>query len=262
MALGRRGTAVLCFGIALAVLVASARPALSQSTAREQIALGDHEYTLRKVPGALDRYRAALQSEPKNYDALWKASRAEVDLAESYGKGKAQDEALSQAESYGRRAAEVNPLGADGHFALARAAGRRALSVSPRDRIKFAELVRVEALAALKGDSLHAGALHVLGMWHAEVMRTDVVSRMLARAFFKTDMFKVASWDEAQRFMEKSVALDPLRLVHRMDLAAIYADRGMKAKARATYESVIAAPVREFNDEAYQRLAAERVRKL
>jgi len=47
-----------------------------------------------------------------------------------------------------------------------------------------------------------------------------------------------------------------------MDLAAIYADRGMKAKARATYESVIAAPVREFNDEAYQRLAAERVRKL
>ena len=262
MTLGRQLTAVVWCMIAVAASAATAHPAWSQTTAREQIALGDHEYTLRKVPAALERYRAALQAEPKNYDALWKASRAEVDLAESYGKGKAQDDALTRAEAFGRRAAEVNPLGTEGHFALARAAGRRALSVSARDRIKFADLVRTEALASLRGDSLNAGALHVLGMWHAEVMRTDVISRTLARAFFKTDMFKVASWNEAQRLMERAVALDPDRLVHRMDLAAIYADRGLKAKARATYEAVLAAPVREFNDEVYQRLAADRLRKL
>ena len=81
MRFGRQCSAVLwCLGVAIA------RPALTQSFAREQIAQGDHEYEARRVPAALERYRAALLSEPKNYDALWKASRAEVDLAESYGK--------------------------------------------------------------------------------------------------------------------------------------------------------------------------------
>ena len=105
MTLGRQLTAVVWCMIAVAASAATAHPAWSQTTAREQIALGDHEYTLRKVPAALERYRAALQAEPKNYDALWKASRAEVDLAESYGKGKAQDDALTRAEAFGRRAA-------------------------------------------------------------------------------------------------------------------------------------------------------------
>jgi tetratricopeptide (TPR) repeat protein len=258
MGFGRKCAAVLWCLCALGI----ARPALTQSSAREQIAQGDHEYEVRRVPAALERYRAALLSEPKNYDALWKASRAEVDLAESYGKGKAQDEALARAEALGQQAVAVNANGAEGHFALARAAGRRALSVGARDRIKFANLVRSEAIATLKADSLHAGALHVLAMWHAEVMRVDPFSRAIARAFLGANVFKLASWDEAQRLLEQAVAVDPLRLVHRLDLAAVYADRGMKAKARETYETIIRAPVREFNDEVYQRLATERLRKL
>jgi tetratricopeptide (TPR) repeat protein len=231
-------------------------------TVREQIALGDREYDARRVPAALERYRAALTSEPKNYDALWKASRAEVDIAESLGKGKGQDEALARAEAYGNQAVAVEADGTEGHFALARAAGRRALSVGSRERIKFANLVRSEALAALKGDSLHAGALHVLAMWHAEVMRVDPISRMLARTLLGAAVFKLASWDEAQRLLERAVAVDPLRLVHRLDLAAVYADRGMKAKAREAYEYIVKAPQREFNDDVYQRMAAERLRKL
>ncbi len=258
MVLGRKcATIVWCL-----LTAAIARPAQSQSSVRELIAAGDAEYAARRVPTALERYRTALQAEPKNYDALWKASRAEVDLAESYGKGKPQDEALARAEEFGRQAVAVSADGAEGHFALARAAGRRALSVGSRERIKFANIVRAEALASLKGDSLHAGALHVLAMWHAEVMRVDPFSRAIARAFLGADVFKLASWDEAQRLLEKAVAVDPDRLVHRLDLAAVYADRGMKGKARETYETIIRAPAREFNDDVYQRLAAERLRRL
>ena len=99
-------------------------------------------------------------------------------------------------------------------------------------------------------------------MWHAEVMRVDPVSRALARAFLGADVFKLASWDEAQRLLEKAVAVDPQRLVHRLDLAAVYADRGNRAKARETYEFITRAPAREFNDDVYQRVAAERLRKL
>ena len=42
----------------------------------------------------------------------------------------------------------------------------------------------------------------------------------------------------------------------------VYADRGNRAKARETYEFITRAPAREFNDDVYQRVAAERLRKL
>ena len=75
-------------------------------------------------------------------------------------------------------------------------------------------------------------------------------------------MFGQASWDEAQRLLEKAVRLDPDRLVHHLDLGAVYADRGNKAKARAQYLLILAAPVREYNDPVFKRKAADRLKKL
>ena len=75
-------------------------------------------------------------------------------------------------------------------------------------------------------------------------------------------MFALANWDDAQRLLEASVQRDPRRIVHRLDLAGIYADRGNSSKARALYEGIAMAPIAEINDELYKRQAAERIRKL
>lgn len=242
-------------------LVATAVPAQPRPAAAD-MAAADSAYTRRDVAQALRHYLAAIAADSGNYAALWKASRTEVDLAEAAPRGPGMDSLLTSAQRHAEAAIRVRPADAEGHFALARALGRRALSVGTMDRIRYSKVVRSEALEALKHDSLHAGALHVLGMWHAEVMRVNGLARVFARTFLGAQVFGLANWDEAQRLLEEAVRVDPTRIVHRLDLAGIYADRGERDQARAQYEWIAAAPITEPNDDLYKRQAAERLRRL
>ena len=240
----------------------AAGPQAAAQAASERIALGDRAYADRQAKTALDQYRLALSLEPKNYEALCKASRTELDLAEGLDAGPVRDSLLAGAQRHAETAIAVKPRDADGHFSLARVLGRRANALGTMDRIRFAKAIRLEALEALKYDSLHAGALHVLGSWNAEVMRVNGVERAFAKKFLGAEVFNQASWDQAQRLLEKAVRLDPNRLVHHLDLGAVYADRGNKAKAREQYLFILAAPVREYNDPVFKKKAADRLKKL
>jgi hypothetical protein len=230
--------------------------------AGEHIALADHAYAAFQATAALEQYRIAIALEPKNYEALCKASRTEIDLAERLPAGREHDTLQAAAQRDAEAAIAVKPRDAEGHFALARALGRKALSLGAIDRIRYAKRIRLEALEALSYDSLHSGALHVMGSWNAEIMRVNGLARAFAKTFLGAEIFGEASWDAAQRYMEKAVAVDPDRLVHHLDLAAIYADRGNVAAARAQYQLIAAAPVREFNDPIYKMKAADRLAKL
>jgi FimV-like protein len=55
--------------------------------------------------------------------------------------------------------------------------------------------------------------------------------------------------------MEQAVAVDPERVVHRLDLAKIYADIGDMAKARAQLEVAVDGKRMDYNDPAYKREA-------
>ena len=81
-------------------------------------------------------------------------------------------------------------------------------------------------------------------------------------AFLGADAFNLASWDEAQRLLESAVQHEPGRIIHRLDLAGIYADRGDSARAREQYEWIASAPVVDPNDDVYKRQAAERLKRL
>ncbi len=251
----------LVLAVAIATTDAAAHP-LGAQTAKDQIALGDREYAEHKAQSALDSYMKALSVEAKNYEALWKAARVETDLSELAPKGARQDSLMTAATVHAAAAIGVNPRDAEGHFCAARVAGRKALTLGTRDRIKYAKIVRLESLDALKADSLHPGALHVLGMWNAEIMRINGLARIFAKSFLGADVFSRASWSEAQRLLELAVKVDPTRIVHRLDLAAIYTDRGDKARAREQYEFIAKAPLHDATDALYKQQAAERLRKL
>lgn len=228
----------------------------------EHIALGDSAYARFEPAEALAHYEGAIEADSANYEALWKAARSEIDLAEAEpNEGKRN--ALSKAgEGHARRAIRANSRDAEGHFHLARALGRRALSVGVRDRIKFATEVRAAALEALKHDDDHPGALHVLGVWNAEVMRLNGISRFIAKNVLGGRVFGEASWKKAISYMERAVAVDPERIVHRLDLAKIYADVGDKAKAREQFELAAGGRRIDFNDPAYKREAEAALEKL
>jgi tetratricopeptide (TPR) repeat protein len=234
--------------------------ALAQSAA-EHIAAGDKEH-LSNPTAALKHYEAALAASPRDYAALWKASVAAVDAGEANQDPARRKELYKQGETYARTALEVNPRDAEGHFALARALGRTAQSLGSRDRVKYAGEVRKHAMEALQLNPRHAGALHVMGVWNAEVMRLNGVSRFMAKNFLGGQVFGSASWKNATSYMEQAVQVEPARLIHRIDLAEIYADVGDKAKAREQIDYILKAPTSEANDARYKRQAEELARRV
>ena len=246
----------------LAIMLTSA-PAWGQdTTAKTNIALGDSLYVARNAPAALADFEAAIATDSMNYEALWKASRSAVDLAEFDTDKEHRIGLYKKASAYARRAVAIHPDSANPHFFLARALGREALTYGPGTRVKYAKEVRTEALAALAIDSTNPGALHVMGAWNAEICRLSGFSRFMAKNFLGGGIFSQASWPNAIDYMQKSVKYDPNRIVHHLDLAKIYQDTGDKAKARTEYEFVVNAPVTDYNDPHYQDEARARLAKL
>jgi tetratricopeptide (TPR) repeat protein len=238
-------------GVLTTVMLLAAAGAVRAQTADEQISAGDRAYDARDLTTALDRYEKALAAEPKNYEALWKASRTSIDLGFP-ATAAARNALFSSAEQYARRAVAANPGDAEGHFVLAWALGRTALFQSPRGRVKYGNEVRSHALECLRLKPAHAGCLHIMGVWNAEIMRLNAVVRLIARNVLGGRAFGSASWKEAVRYMEAAVAADPERVVHRLDMGEIYRDVGDKTKAREQFEKGLSLPSTDYNDPRFK----------
>ena len=178
-------------------------------TATDHVALGDKEYVAMNAGAALRHYQAAFAAEPKNYEALWKASRSAVDLGSYEKNDEMRGVYYRNAEAYARRAVAANASDAEGHFSLARALGKNALSLGPKARIKYAGDVRSQALECLKINPKHAGCLHVMGMWNAEVMRLsghpDMANNFLGGSFQFIQLARASGTGESSRMSQPVV---------------------------------------------------------
>lgn len=247
--------------LALPGLPMSPRVVSGQSVS-DLLSTGDRDSAARRNSAALGSYERAVKAEPTSYAALWKAAREAVDLGEFEKIPETRASLYRRATDYARRAVAANPGDAEGHFQLSRAVGRTALAANPRDRVKYAVEVRDEALKALQLRPKHPGALHVLGVWNAEVMRLNGFSRAVAKAFLGGQVLSSASWPEAIRYLEQSVAAEPDRLVHHLDLARVYRDAGRRNEARTAYQAALRAPLQDANDDRYRKSADEELARL
>lgn len=238
-----------------------ASQSLAQSAA-QHISLGDRAYTALDANVALTHYEAAAKADSESYPALWKSSRSLMDISAGEPNQKRRDSLYKEAERYARRAITAAPNEAEGHFSVARALGKTALAQSPKGRTKYARDIRQEALRCLEIDPKHAGCLHVMGMWNAEVRRLSGFVRTMAQTFLGGKVFATATWAQAIDYMEQAVAQEPNRIAHRIDLAEVYRDAGFREKARAEFEMVLKLPASDSPDAGYKAQAREGLRKL
>ena len=100
------------------------------------------------------------------------------------------------------------------------------------------------------------GSIRRCSQWQAGLSRT------IARHFLGASIFDAANWNDAQKYLESAVAADSTRIVHRLDLAGVYADRDQRAKAIEQYEWIARAPVTDYNDPNYKTDAMRRLTAL
>ena len=231
------------FPAALAALLVAA-PLAAQDLLRD-IAAGDAARCERNSPAALGHYRDALALDSLSYEANWKAARELTDIGKLMpdAQRKARDSVYAEALALSHRAVRVDSVGADGHYMVAVAAGRVALTKSARERVKSANVVRDEALRAIALDSRHDGAMHVLGRWNAEIMRLPGITKFFARTFLGASVFKQASWDNAVKYFTDAIALNPENIYHHLDLAEALVDADRPEEAKPHLEEVAGLPL-------------------
>ena len=249
----------------LPLLLALAPPAARAQDAKAHIAAGDSARCQRSIAGALGHFREALALDSLNYEANWKASR---ELADS-GKlmpdrlKKARDTVYAEALALAERAVGVDSNGADGHYMVAVAAGRVALTKSAGERVKSARVVRDAALRALALDSMHDGAMHVMGRWNAEIQRLPGITKFFARTFLGASIFKEANWANANRYFRDAIRRNPRNIYHHLDLAEALIDQDSTAEARTELDTVAQLPLGcDAGDPTYKQQAETLAAKL
>lgn len=83
-----------------------------------------------------------------------------------------------------------------------------------------------------------------------------------ARRFLGGAVFGEASWANARHYLEESVINDPRRIVHRLDLARVYQDMGLKSAAKTEFEAVVSGELIDYNDPEYKAEAAAALQKM
>jgi tetratricopeptide (TPR) repeat protein len=240
------------------VLVTCATPLAAQSTA-EHVAAGDAARCRRDAEAALAHFRAALALDSMSYDALWRTAQILSDIGKVLPDAQRarRDSIYAEALALAQRAVSVNANGADGHYMVAVATGRVALTKGPRERVRYAGVVRESALRATELDPQHAGALHVLGRWNAEIQRLPGVTKFFAKTFLGASIFNQASWENAISYFGQAIALEEANIYHHLDLAEALVDAGRRAAAVPHLERVAELPLGcDPADATYKQQAA------
>jgi len=250
--------------LAAAALALTALPALAQDL-QGHLQAGDAARCRRNAEEALTHFQAALALDSMHYDALWRASRVFVDLGLQVPNAQRarRDSLYAEGLALAQRAVNVNAQGADGHYMVAVATGRVALTKGARERVRYAGVVRESALRAIELDPRHGGAMHVMGRWNAEIQRLPGITKFFAKTFLGAAIFNQASWENAFTYFDQAIEVEPDNLYHHLDLAEALVDGHRGEEAIPHLERVAQLPLGcDPMDATYQQQAATLLERL
>jgi tetratricopeptide (TPR) repeat protein len=240
------------------VLLFSCVSALGAQVVEELIAEGDAMDRENRNFEAVALYLKADAQKPREAGILWRLSKQYAQLmmdAEGASERRRQ-KALDAAQ----RAVSADPNDSQAHLSLAIVYGRIALNEPPRRKVELSRLIRREAETAARLDATNDYAWHVLGRWNYEVANFNPVLKALAQAVY--GKLPDASNEKAVEYFTKAIALQPQRVIHRLELGRTYLAIGQRQKARDAFNKGISLPSIEKDDDNHKARAREVLRQL
>jgi tetratricopeptide (TPR) repeat protein len=234
-------------------------------TAAEHIQAGDQAYARFDDQKALEHYQEALKLEPGNYEALWKTSRAMVDIADVIP---ATDKDIkdrqlkmyTEATSLAKKAVAASPNDTWGHFQLAASNGKRLLLLGKKEQIDASKAVRAEIDKAIELDPTNHLAYHALGRWHR---RMDEIGG--AKRFFGSIVYgsiPKGSFAESEKNLRKAIELHPEYANHYLELGRTLLALKKYGEAAEAFQKCIDLPKTTSKDDVLKAEAKAELAKL
>lgn len=176
-------------------------------------------------------------------------------------KEQSQKRALAaKSVDYARRAVAASPKSALAHLSLAICYGRAATVADAKTKIAYSKLIKEYADNALALDPSNDLTYFVLGSWSYEMANLNGFLRAIARVVYGT--IPTATTNDAVRFLEKAVALNPRRVGSHATLGRSYAVLGDRARARQSFNRALSLPNGDKGDDLLKQQAREDLAKL
>ena len=226
-------------------------PALAQ-TAADHVREGDAAYAMLNDAKALEHYRAALALEPANYEALWKTSRAIVDIADvipatDKDVKERQKAMYTEATALARKAVAANPNDTWGHFQLAASNGKRLLLLGKKEQIEASKEVRAEIEKAIEFDPTNHLAYHAYGRWHRRMDEIGGAKRFFGSVIYGS--IPKGSFAESEKYLRKAIELHPEYINHYLELGRTLVALKKYDEAAASFQKVIDLPKTTSKDD-------------
>lgn len=170
-------------------------------------------------------------------------AEAVLDAKGNTAKKAAADKSLE----YAKRAVAAGPKNALARLSLAICYGRAATVADGKTKIAYSKLIKEHADAALALDPNNDLTHFVLGSWCYEIANLGTLLRAAARVVYGA--LPTATNQDAARFLERAVQLNPRRVCSHASLGRTYAVLGEKAKARQSYERALTLPASDKGDD-------------
>jgi Flp pilus assembly protein TadD len=158
----------------------------------------------------------------------------------------AKKAAGEKALSYAQRAVIADPKDADARIALAICYGRLARFQETKVQLQYSRLIKESAEESLRLNPNQELACYVLGSWHYELSKLNMVKRGLARMIYGA--MPPASNTAAVEYFKRAIALNPGRMASHVDLGLTYAELGDETAARASLTKGLALPNLDRDD--------------
>lgn len=212
----------------------------------ELVKQGDAYDAQFKPDAALKYYLPAEKLNPNDAALLVKITRQYVYRMADLPAKEDQLKSVRIALAYAERAVKLAPGDCDSHLSIAICLGKLTPLVGNKEGIEASHKIKAEAETAAKLNPKNDFAWHLLGRWNQELAQIGGMTRALAMIVYGA--LPSASYDDAVRYFQKAIALNPNRLIHYVELGRTYALMGRKAEAKKFIEQGLAMTNRDQDD--------------
>lgn len=196
--------------------------------------------------GAYNKYKAILEMQPQNVQALAKCSELCSRIGSREPDAGKKGIYFNAALTYAKRAMKAAPLNDMANVSMAMALGKSSLTKSGKDKVKSVKEIKRLVEVAIRSNPNNYIAWHILGRWNYEVSNVNSFERAAARIFLGG--IPEGSIKNAIMYFEKAKTISPYFILNNIELAKAYKKNNETIKAIAILKLVQSYPISTEDD--------------